>query len=117
VAGSIAVATHLVVLVGLTEIAGLAESLASGIGFCCATPVNYYLQHRYVFSSTNRHLAAFSRYLAVTLAVLGLNVVLFHLLLKTTPLHYVVVQIVVIGVLFVVNFLVNRSYTFAPTRA
>lgn len=115
-AGSIAAATHLVVLVGLTEMVGLAESLASAIGFCCATPVNYLLQHRYVFSSKALHRKAFSRYLAVTLATLGLNVALFYVLLKAVNLHYVVIQIFVIGVLFVVNFLINRTYTFAATR-
>jgi putative flippase GtrA len=44
-------------------------------------------------------------------------VALFHVLLKTVNLHYVVLQIIVIGVLFVVSFLINCTYTFATTRA
>jgi putative flippase GtrA len=55
VAGSAAAATHLAVLVGFTE------QLGSEIGFCCATPVNYLLQHRYVFARRSRHIKAFAR--------------------------------------------------------
>ncbi|MEM7212310.1 MAG: GtrA family protein [Pseudomonadota bacterium] len=113
VAGSIAAVTHIAVLAGLVELVNLPATLASGIGFCCAVPVNYGLQHRYVFASKVPHRKAFFRYLAVTLAALALNLALFHTLLKITELHYTAAQILVIGLVFVVNFLANRAYSFA----
>lgn len=116
VAGSIAAATHIAVLAGLAELAGVPKAVASGIGFCCAVPVNYSLQHRFVFASKAPHHKAFSRYLATTVAALGLNLALFQALLKTVDINYLVAQVVVIGVVFVVNFIVNRTYTFAAVR-
>lgn len=112
-AGSVAVVTHIAVLTILAELAGMPKTVASGIGFCCAIPVNYTLQHRFVFASNTPHHKAFVRYLATTFGALALNVALFHALLKTMSIHYVLAQLIVIGVVFVVNFTVNRAYTFA----
>ena len=39
--GGAAVATHLAVLIALTELAGMPSTLASAVGFAYAVPVNY----------------------------------------------------------------------------
>jgi putative flippase GtrA len=111
--GSTAVATHLAVLIALTELAGMPSTFASAVGFACAVPVNYALQHRFVFKRTKRHLRFFTRYLAVTLLTLALNTGLFWLLTVVLGIFYVASQILTIGVVVLVNFVVNRSFTFA----
>ena len=83
------------------------------IGFSCAIPVNYLLQHRFVFARRGRHWAFFSRYLGVTLSALGLNAALFWVGTEVIGAHYLPTQIVVIGIIVAVNFLVNRKFTFA----
>jgi len=113
-AGSAAAATHLAVLVLLAELAAVPATLASALGFACAVPVNYALQHRFVFnSSSRRHLLLFSRYVTVTLLTMALNVGLFWLLTSGLGVFYVLSQIITIGVIVPLNFAINRSYTFA----
>lgn len=114
VAGSAAAATHLAVLVLLTELTAVPSTLASALGFACAVPVNYALQHRFVFNpGSSRHLLLFSRYVAVTLLTMALNVGLFWLLTSGLGVFYVLSQIITIGVIVPLNFAINRSYTFA----
>ena len=87
--GSAAAATHLLVLVVLTELGGAPSTLASAVGFICALPVNYSLQHRFVFNKSRQHTVFFMRYLAVTLLTLGLNTCLFWLLTTGLGIFYV----------------------------
>jgi putative flippase GtrA len=118
VAGSAAAATHLAVLVLLTELAAVPSTLASALGFACAVPVNYALQHRFVFNAgSSRHLLLFSRYVAVTLLTMALNVGLFWVLTSGLGIFYVLSQIITIGVIVPLNFVINRSYTFAELAA
>lgn len=111
--GGAAAATHLAVLIVLVEAFGLPATPASAAGFACATPVNYLLQHRYVFHSATQHGVAFPRYLGVTLGTLALNTLVFWLLADVLGLFYVASQVITIGVIVPVNFLLNRVFTFA----
>ncbi|WP_419908179.1 GtrA family protein [Hoeflea sp.] len=113
IAGGCALATHLVVLWGLHELFGVEEVLASAVGFLAAIPVNYALQHRYVFSSQRRHVTAAPRYLATTLAGLGLNTILFALATLVLAIPYLLAQVIVTVLVFLFNFLVNRHFTFS----
>ncbi|MDJ0950176.1 MAG: GtrA family protein [Alphaproteobacteria bacterium] len=112
-AGATAVAAHLLVLWCLVELAGTESTLASAIGFCCAVPINYLLQHRLVFSQRSNHVRFFVRYVVVTFAALGLNVALFSTAVYVLGIHYMVAQVIATSIVFFVNFSVNRAYTFA----
>lgn len=112
-AGGTSALTHLAVLSVLVEIFAVNKALASTVGFLCAIPVNYLLQHWFVFSRSGRHGRFFGRYLAVTLAGLGLNSGLFLLGVNVFGFHYLPTQIAVIGLIFVANFFINREFTFA----
>ena len=118
-AGGTALLTHLAVMWVMVEALGMVKPWASAIGFLCATPVNYVLQYRFVFRSDNDPVASFLRYIGVTLAAMGLNVALFVMLLALLPAHYLLVQCVTTAIVFVVNFIVNKTFTFrrAATRA
>lgn len=114
-AGGMAALTHLVVLSLLVELVGFDKAIASAIGFLAAIPVNYLLQHRFVFARAGRHGHYFARYLGVTLAGLGLNCGLFLLGVNVLGFHYLPTQIAVIGLVFVANFFVNRHFTFSQS--
>ena len=75
--GSAAAAIHLLVLVVLTELVGAPSTLASALGFVCALPVNYSLQHRFVFNKSSGHILFIPRYVTVTLLTLAFNTCLF----------------------------------------
>lgn len=117
VAGGLATATHLAVLALLVELLAAPETWASAIGFACAVPVNYLLQHRYVFRAVGNHRTFFARYVAVTLATMALNTGIFFLLNSVVGLFYIVAQIATIAVIVVVNFFVNMQFTFAASPA
>lgn len=116
-AGVASVVTHISVLFVLVEFLGTNETIASAIGFLCAIPVNYGIQHQYVFSRSGQHRHYFSRYLAVTLAAMALNTLLFAIGLNILEWHYLVTQIGVIVLIFILNFFVNRTFTFNSDNA
>jgi putative flippase GtrA len=110
--GGAAVATHLAMLVILIELAGTPPVLASLLGFACATLVNYTLQHRFVFCRSRGHGSYFPRYLAVTLGTMTLNTLLFWILSSGLGIFYLASQVITIGVIVPINFMLNRSFTF-----
>lgn len=117
IAGSAAALTHLAVLVLLVELVGCPKTLASALGFAAATPVNYGLQHRFVFRRQGGHRRFFTRYLAVTAATMALNTALFVLFTDELGVPYLIAQTVTIGLVVLVNFLLNRHVTFATQPA
>jgi putative flippase GtrA len=112
IAGVAAAATHLAVLAGLVQFMHAPTPIASAIGFCCAIPVNYSIQHTFVFRRTGSHTIYFIRYLTVTFVMLVGNVIMFSILTEVIGLFYLFAQVIVIGILFVLNFLINRTLTF-----
>lgn len=116
IAGGTAVATHLAVLAALVELFACPATLASALGFACATPVNYVLQHRFVFGSSRRHDVALMRYLTVTFTTLGLNTAIFWLLYSGLGLYYLLAQIGTIAIVVPLNFAANRTFTFRSPR-
>jgi putative flippase GtrA len=111
--GATAAATLLFVLVVLTELVGAPSTLASALAFASAVPVNYALQHRFVFNKRRRHGRFFGRYVGVTLLTMALNTGLFWALTTGLGVFYLVSQIITIGVIVPLNFVINRSFTFA----
>ena len=117
VAGGVAFGTHLLMLVALVEGLGMNATLASALGFAAAIAVNYPLQYHWTFRADGRHGVTFARYVAVTLAGLGLNVVLFHTMVTVLGVWYPLGQCVATVGVLVFNFAVNLLYTFAPREA
>ena len=112
VAGCIAVAIHLAVLVVMVERFAVNPTLATSAGFVMACIVNYLLQQAWVFRAEGRHRVFFVRYVVVTGCTLALNILLFWLIHQFWGLWYFAAQILVTGFIFLLNFAVNRLYTF-----
>jgi putative flippase GtrA len=115
--GGAAVATHIALLVILIELASSPPIVASVLGFAGATLVNYTLQHRFVFSRSRGHASYFPRYLAVTLGTMTLNTLLFWTLSSGLGIYYLASQVITIGVIVPINFMLNRSFTFRARPA
>jgi len=112
VAGSMAAIAHFAVLWVLVEWRGVYPTYASAIGFCVAMFVNYSLQYYWTFRATGPHGVLFSRYVAVTLAMLVVNTMIFWLLNEPVGMPYLVAQVVATGCVMFLNFTINRRYTF-----
>ena len=112
IAGGTAVGVHLAVLVALVELAGSPAAMASWVGFACGTIVNYALQHRFVFSRSSGHGLYFPRFASVTLATMALNTVLFWALWRGLGVFYLASQVITIGCIVPISFILNRTFTF-----
>jgi putative flippase GtrA len=114
--GLTAVSIHYAILVTLVEFAEVRKVVASVFGFCAAVPVNYYLQHRWVFRSENDHSLALTRYGIVTSLGLGINSAVFYGGLAV-GLPYLLAQATAIVLVTGFNFMANRFYTFTAHSA
>jgi putative flippase GtrA len=110
--GLLAVAVHYAVLNGLVELTPLHKLPASIAGFCVAIPVNYSLQHRWVFRSGSAHAMALPRYIMITAFGLIINAVAFAAMLDL-GVPYLLAQAAAIILVTSFNFMANRSFTFA----
>jgi putative flippase GtrA len=115
IAGGTAFLVQLAVLEALVWL-GTNATLAAGIGFACAVPVNYAIQRRLVFIVAGRHSRYFTRFVVVTLAALGLNTFLFWLISHALGLPNAASLVIVTGIMLFLNFLANRFITFAPAK-
>ncbi len=118
IGGGLAAAAHFSILIALVEWVSVGATFASATGFCAAVAVNYTLQYYWTFASTGSHRVIFLRYLSITLAMLGLNTAVFWMLHQRFAVPYLLAQFVTTGAILIINFTVNRRYTFiTPVRS
>lgn len=115
VSGGSAVLVHFLVLTALVELTGLDATIATGIGFLVGCVVNYSIQHKWVFAASGNHRQFVLRYTGVTAATFFLNLAIFHGLHALLGWWYVIAQAVATVLVFLVNFEINRRFTFKAT--
>ncbi len=112
-AGSLAVGVHYLVLILLVEAAAMDATLSSSCGFVVGLIVNYLLQYYWTFRSSGSHAKRFPIFAGVAVVMLGLNAAIFWTLHERLGINYLLAQAFAIGVVFLLNFLINSRYTFA----
>jgi putative flippase GtrA len=110
--GAFATATHFACLTLLVEGGALSPVPASCVGALAGALVSYCLNHRYTFRSTQRHTIALPRFLLVAGIAFGLNAALLATLLRWSPLHYLIAQVVTTIVVMTFTFSANRAWSF-----
>lgn len=113
--GGIAAIVHFAILIFLVELVSVNATLASSIGFCAAVIVNYTLQYHWTFKVNETHRTVFARYAGVTATTLVINTALFWTLHERLVLPYLMAQVIVTGVVVLINFTINQRYTFAKS--
>ena len=88
-------------------------AISSALGFCVAVAVNYLLQYYWTFNYVGSHVIAFRRYVSVTLLSFVINLAAFKVLSEHLHVNPLVAQAAAIAIVFVFNFSLNSSYTFA----
>ena len=91
---------------------GVDPRVATGIAYSFAVVTNYAIQYNYTFRSQLDHRTAFRRYLLVTTVGLALNIAAMHILTIWLGVWYLGTQILVTGTLFLINYAVNKRFTF-----
>ena len=112
ISGGLSALTHLILLWIGVEILALPKTLSSFIGFCVGSIINYSLQHRFVFKKSGDHDLFFKRYVLVTSIMQIVNIAMFWGLITYTSIHYILAQVLVIGFVFICNYIINSTYTF-----
>jgi putative flippase GtrA len=110
VMGSCAALVQLLLLASFVELVGMPSLMASTSALAISVVVNYGLQHRVTFRSEARHAVAGMRFAVLTLATLAANAILFSAVSAYLP--YLLSQIITLGVIFPLNFFLNKTITF-----
>jgi len=112
VAGGLAVGVHLTILTALTELFHVRPAVATAIGFVVGSVVNYLLQQAWVFRARGDHRGFAARYAMITTGTFFLNMFLFWVAHSVLNVWYLAAQVLVTGMIFLLNFLLNRWFTF-----
>ena len=73
------------------------------------------MQHKFVFKKNGSHAIFFKRYVLVTSIMQIINMTMFWGLVTYTSIQYILAQIIVIGFVFICNYIINSTYTFMKT--
>jgi len=111
-AGVIGTAAHYAVLVALVQGGEVGVVAASTAGAFVGAGVNYLLNHRFTFASTESHGRALPRFAAVAAGGIALNALVLASMLALVGPHYLVAQVVATLVVLVAGYLANRAWTF-----
>jgi putative flippase GtrA len=112
ICGGLSALTWLIVLWIGVELLVLPKTLSSFIGFCVGSIINYSLQHRVVYKKSGGHDLFFKRYVLVTSIMQIVNITTFWGLVTYTSIQYILAQVLVIGLVFICNYIINSIYTF-----
>ncbi len=113
VVSSAAFLLGLAVLWALVEYAGMDPVLATGISFLVAQTLHYALGRTWIFKGTDRAVGSGYVIFLVNAGMgLAITVSLFALLIRFTPMHFIVARIVVSVFAGLAMFVVNATYNF-----
>ena len=112
-AGLAATLTTYAVLMVLVEFYELGAVFASIMGYLAGAGVNYILNYRFTFGSTQLHQAAIPRFIAVMAVGAVLNALIMHLAINWLSVHYLLAQLIAVAVVLTWSFTLNRLWAFA----
>lgn len=113
VAGCCTALLNIGLLYFLTEYGGLYYLLSASIAYVVAFVTNFVLQKYWVFQENQGGVGTqFVRYVLLGGLNFTLNLTLLYALTEWARLWYIGSQVLVTGLLFILNFLVARAYIF-----
>lgn len=112
VVGGTGTLLHLAVMVATVELLGWAVTWGAVLGFLSALLVSFVANYRWTFASTRSPVGALGRYTLVCVSGLLLNLLMMHSLVALLDIWYLTAQIAVIWVVPVINYLLNRYWSF-----
>lgn len=110
--GGIGTTIQTTVLVILVELTKMSPFIATCIGFSCSLIISYYINKKWTFSNRDVKSMAFLKYFIVSCSGLLLNLLILHVLVNIFSVWYIWVQMVIIVVVPLSNFFLNKFWTF-----
>ena len=97
----------------LVEYAHMDEVIAAGVGFLVANSLHYLLGRYWIFAGSDRKLASgYVLFLMNSAVGLGVTMALFWVLITFTPMHYLVIRVVVSIFAGLIVFALNAALNF-----
>lgn len=104
---------NIIVFAILAEAAGVHHIPAATAAFCVAVSNNFLWNRLWTFRATAGHAGSqAARFLAVSLAALGVNLVVLELLVSAAGVAEVPSQAIAVAIAMPVNFVGNKLWTF-----
>jgi putative flippase GtrA len=114
--GLSATAIHIAMLFFLVEKLGLGPVLASIPAFLTALVISFLINHHWTFVVKGAYGRYFSRYAAVSVAGLALNIAIMYGTVSLMHQSYVVGLAVVIVLVPSISFMLQRYWTFSDSN-
>ncbi len=112
VTGVINASVHTLVFVLQVDVLGIDPLIASVPAFCMAVVTSYLLNRNWVFQRSGDHMNQFSRFLAVAVTGLGINVLVMYICLDWFELHHLVSLAITVCFLAAWSYSLNKFWTF-----
>ena len=110
--GAIATMIQYIIFIAFVELTSIKIVVASALGYGISSIFNYIMNYHYTFLSDAKHQIAAVKFTIVALVGLSLNSLLMYVLVELLSMHYIISQILVTGILLVVNFFAHKLWTF-----
>jgi dolichol-phosphate mannosyltransferase len=112
--GASGYAINLTVFALLVEAAGIHHAAAAVAAFCVAVSNNFHWNREWTFRASDGH-AGFqaTRFFAVSVAALGINLVVLQLLVEPGGVDELPAQAIAVAIAMPFNFLGNKLWTFS----
>ena len=113
VVGILGTATHLGLLYVTVEFFFFSPLLGSSTAFVWVVIQSYLLNHNWTFQSDQKHACTLPRYLIVSGVGFLSNFLLMYFMVNVLEIWYMTAQILTALVIPIMNFLLNRYWTFS----
>ena len=110
--GSVGTLAHYLLLLLLVEGIGVSPYQGAIAGFLLGALVNYQLNHRFTFRSTQQHRDALPKFLFVVAIGVLFTGALMAWATERLNIHYLIAQLITTALLLIFTFVVNRLWTF-----
>jgi putative flippase GtrA len=91
---------------------GMDYILANIVAYGFGVVNSYYWNNHWVFKVKSKNIHLFLKFIAVNLITLGINTFILFLFVKYFMLLPVLAQIIATGIGMIINFLLNKFWTF-----
>ncbi len=113
--GLIGTIINLIILYSLTEFLGIYYIISAIFAFIIAATNNFILNKTWTFNEkiSYKTLDKYSQFFSVSLVALLINISFLYILTEFLGIHYLISQVIAIGLALSINFLGNKIWTFS----
>lgn len=116
VVGAVGTLAHYLTLMSLVEFLGFQPTIATTVGFIIGAIINYSLNYKFTFRSQKDHVSTFLKFFSVAIVGGIVNTLIMMLGTAMVAINYIFIQFFATGIVLILNFLINKYWTFAQTK-